>query len=147
MVNQKKLDIAYMNCAYAIAALSNAVRKQVGAVLVSPKGGIIAEGVNGTPSGFDNCCENKVCMIDGPPSNVLVTKPEVLHAESNAIAKVARSTSSSDGCTMYTTYSPCFECAKLMIQAGIVRVVYDEEYRLTDGIDLLRKAKIQVDKL
>lgn len=147
MVSQDRLDRAYMECAFAISKLSHAVRKQVGAILVAPKGGIIAEGVNGTPSGFDNCCENKVCMIDGPPSNVLVTKPEVLHAESNAIAKVAKSTNSSDGGTMYVTMSPCFDCSKMMIQAGIVRVVYAEEYRITDGIDLLRKAKIQVDRL
>lgn len=156
-----------MDCAFAIAKMSNAVRKQVGAILVSPKGGIIAEGINGTPSGFDNTCEfpaerhvlegktnhcmkcHKTITSFGEANNgdcILVTKPEVLHAESNAIAKIAKSTNSSEGTTMYVTMSPCFDCSKMMIQAGIVRVVYAEEYRITDGIDLLRKARIMVDK-
>lgn len=178
MVSQSSLDRAYMDCAFAIAKMSRAQRKQVGAILVAPKGGIIAEGINGTPSGFDNCCElyheikhelvyrpdygtyycvecSKPQYVDMTDNNKkyhnckseLVTKPEVLHAESNAIAKVAKSTNSSEGATMYVTMSPCFDCSKMMIQAGIKRVVYAEEYRITDGIDLLRKAKIQVDKL
>lgn len=141
MVNQKKLDEAYMGCARAIGAMSHAERKKVGAILVSSAGhGIIAEGYNGTPRGFDNVCEYE-------KSEGLVTKPEVLHAESNAIAKVARSTNSSSGSTLYVTLSPCFECSKLIIQAGIKRIVYEEEYRLLDGIDLLRKAGVEVDKL
>ena len=147
MASQEKLDKAYITCAYAMAELSSAKRKQVGAILV--KGGIIGEGYNGTPSGFDNCCEREIDVVYkiNTPGKVLETLPEVLHAESNAIAKLACSTNSSEGATLYVTASPCFDCAKLIIQAKIVRVVYDEEYRLTDGIDLLRKAGIQVDKL
>lgn len=137
MATQKSLDEAYMRCAKAIAALSHAERKKVGAILVSSHGhGIIAEGYNGTPSGFDNVCE---------VGNV--TKPEVLHAESNAITKVARSTNSSECATMYVTCAPCFECSKLIIQAGIIRVVYEEEYRFSDGPDLLLEAGILVEKL
>lgn len=159
-----------MACARAVAALSHAERKKVGAIMVSGGDGhgIIAEGYNGTPSGFDNACElpaeNHVlenhtnwCMkcnktvsreeyILGGGCR-LVTKPEVLHAESNAIAKVAKSTNSSRGATLYVTCSPCFECSKMIIQAGIRRVVYDEEYRLTEGIALLRRANIEVEKL
>lgn len=166
MVNQKSLDEAYMQCAEAIAKLSHAKRKQVGAILVSASGhGIIAEGYNGTPSGFDNCCEyqthhvleNKTnwCMKCHKTTNDkeyalgcnLITNPEVLHAESNAIAKVARSTNTSEHSTLYVTISPCFECSKQIIQAGIKRVIYREEYRITDGIDLLRKANIRIEKL
>lgn len=141
-----------MRCANAIAGLSQAERKKVGAILVSQQG-IIAEGYNGTPSGFDNVCEvveeQCVSMLDQEmnPVKLLITKPEVLHAESNAIAKVAKSTNSSLGATLYVTCSPCFDCSKLIIQAGIKRVVYEEEYRLSDGPDLLRKAGIQVEKL
>ena len=97
---------------------------------------IISDGYNGTPSGFENVCEE-----DG------VTKPYVLHAEANAITKVAKSSNSSEGATLYITDSPCMECAKLIIQAGIKRVVYAREYRITDGADLLRRAGIQVDKI
>ena len=96
---------------------------------------IISDGYNGTPAGFENVCEE-----DG------VTKPYVLHAEANAITKVAKSSNSSDGATLYVTASPCLECAKLIIQSGIKRVVYSEEYRITDGIDLLRRAGIEVVK-
>ena len=134
-----------MRCAKAIADLSYAERKKVGAILVSGGDGhgIIAEGYNGTPAGFDNVCEYRGV---GDPSP-LITKTEVLHAESNAIAKVAKSTNSSRGSTLYVTCSPCFECSKMIIQAGIKRVVYEEEYRLTEGLALLRKAKIEVEKL
>jgi dCMP deaminase len=125
-----------MRCALAMSELSHAQRRKVGAILVSPQGGIIAEGFNGTPSGFDNNCESN-----------LITKPEVLHAESNAITKVAKSTNSSAGATLYCTLSCCFECAKLIIQAGIVRFVYLEDYRCVNGLDLLRKAGIRVDKI
>ena len=183
MATQRKLDEVYMACARAVAALSHAERKKVGAIMVSGGDGhgIIAEGYNGTPSGFDNCCEIKevefheviwthiykqwhcpTCnkYFDGNEIEPKVglyrrehkivslrTKPEVLHAESNAIAKVAKSTNSSRGATLYITYSPCFECSKQIIQAGIKRVVYDEEYRLTEGLELLRKANIEVQKL
>ncbi len=111
-------------------------RRQVGALIVKDRM-IISDGFNGTPSGFENICEDE----NG------VTKPYVLHAEANAITKVAKSGNNSDGSTLYVTSSPCLECSKLIIQSGIKRVVYQEEYRLTDGIDLLRRAGIEVIKL
>lgn len=114
---------------------SYCTRRQVGAILVKDRM-IISDGYNGTPSGFENVCEDE----NG------VTKPYVLHAEANAITKVARSSNSSLGATLYVTASPCMECAKLIIQSGICRVVYLEEYRITDGVDLLRRAGIQVEK-
>mgnify|MGYP003299526191 FL=1 len=107
-------------------------RRQVGAIIVKDQM-IISDGFNGTPSGFENICEDETG----------VTKPYVLHAEANAITKVARSNNSSDGSTLYVTASPCLECAKLIIQAGIKRVVYNELYRITDGIDLLKRAGIE----
>ncbi len=113
---------------------SYCTRRQVGALVV--KGSmIISDGYNGTPSGFENVCEDETG----------VTKPYVLHAEANAITKLARSSNNSDGATIYITASPCIECAKLIIQSGIRRVVYGEQYRLTDGIDLLRRAGIEVE--
>ena len=114
---------------------SYCTRRQVGAILVKDRM-IISDGYNGTPSGFENVCEDE----NG------VTKPYVLHAEANAITKVARSGNSSEGATLYITDSPCMECAKLIIQSGITRVVYAREYRIIDGVDLLRRAGIQVDK-
>lgn len=170
MATQVAKDKAYMKMAYAIAELSSARRKKVGAILVSSKGyGVIAEGYNGTPSGFDNNCEtiqkhewyfsrsdftyscvhckfstSNPLRKTTPQCKALVTKPEVLHAESNAITKVARSTSSSHGATLYVTCAPCLECAKLIIQAGIKRVVYAESYRLEDGLNLLDQAGIDV---
>lgn len=170
MATQRSLDEAYMACARAVAALSHAERKKVGAIMVSGGDGhgIIAEGYNGTPSGFDNGCEVPdqshalvpnwdatkfycgVCdkQFDHPQQHVaLLTKPEVLHAESNAIAKVAKSTNSSQGATLYVTCSPCYECSKMIIQAGIKRVVYEEEYRLAEGLALLLKANIEVERL
>ena len=111
-------------------------RRQVGALVVKDKM-IISDGYNGTPSGFENICEDE----NG------VTKPYVLHAEANAITKVAKSGNSSAGATLYVTASPCMECSKLIIQSGIKRVVYRDEYRLTDGIDLLRQAGIEVEKV
>ena len=107
-------------------------RRQVGALIVKDKM-IISDGYNGTPSGFDNVCEDS----DG------VTFPYVLHAEANAITKVARSNNSSDGATLYVTAAPCIECAKLIIQAGIRRVVFSEYYRISDGLDLLAKAGVE----
>ena len=111
-------------------------RRQVGALLVKDRM-IISAGYNGTPSGFENICEDESGA----------TKPYGRHAEANAISKVAKSGNSSDGATLYVTASPCIECAKLIIQAGIKRVVYKDEYRLTDGIDLLRRAGIEVEKV
>ena len=111
-------------------------RLQVGALIVKDKM-IISDGYNGTPSGFENVCEDE----SG------VTKPYVLHAEANAITKVAKSGNSSEGATLYVTASPCLECSKLIIQSGIKRVVYRDEYRLTDGVDLLRRAGIEVEKV
>ena len=111
---------------------SYCVRRKVGALVVKNKM-IISDGYNGTPSGFENVCEDE--------NNV--TKPYVLHAEANAITKLARSHNSSDGATMYITASPCIECAKLIIQSGIKRIVYGENYRLRDGLDLLERAGIE----
>ena len=112
---------------------SYCVRRKVGAILVKDKM-IISDGFNGTPSGFENVCED-----DND-----TTKPYVLHAEANAITKVARSNNSSEGSTLYITASPCLECAKLIIQSGIKRVVFNELYRISDGIDLLRRAGVEV---
>jgi len=128
------IDDIYMNIATEVAKLSYAERKKVGAVLVKD-GSIISHGYNGTPHGFENICEDET--DDG-----LVTRKEVLHAESNAISKVAKSTNSSDGSTLYVKLSPCYECSKLIIQSGIKRVVYKEQYRRSEGIDLLIKAGI-----
>ena len=108
-------------------------RRQVGALVVKDKM-IISDGYNGTPQGFENVCEDE--------NNV--SKPYVLHAEANAISKIARSSNNSDGSTLYVTDSPCMECSKLIIQAGIKRVIYDREYRIMDGVDLLRRAGIEV---
>ena len=125
-----------MDMASVWAKNSYCKRRQVGALLVKDRM-IISDGYNGTPSGFENVCEDE----NG------VTKPYVLHAEANAITKVAKSGNSSQGATLYVTASPCMECSKLIIQSGIKRVVYRDEYRLTDGIDLLRKAGIEVEKI
>lgn len=128
---QELLDKRYMRMAFIWAENSYCKRRKVGALLVKDKM-IISDGYNGTPSGFENVCEDE--------NNI--TKPYVLHAEANAITKVARSNNSSDGATLYVTSSPCIECAKLIIQAGISRVVYSDAYRLSDGIDLLDRAGI-----
>ena len=130
---QSKLDARYLRMARIWAENSYCQRRQVGALVVKDKM-IISDGYNGTPSGFENVCED-----DGN-----VTKPYVLHAEANAITKLARSNNNSEGSTIYITASPCIECAKLIIQAGIKRVVYGEKYRLTDGIELLERAGIEV---
>ena len=130
-----KFDKSYLEMAEVWAQNSYCKRRKVGALLVKDRM-IISDGYNGTPSGFENVCEE-----DG------VTKPYVLHAEANAITKVAKSGNSSDGATLYVTASPCLECSKLIIQSGIKRVVYRDEYRLTDGIDLLRRAGIEVEKV
>ena len=135
-LKQRNLDTRYMRMATIWAENSYCKRRQVGALLVKNKM-IISDGYNGTPSGFDNNCEDE--------NNS--SFPYVLHAEANAITKVARSNNSSDGATLYVTASPCIECSKLIIQAGIKRVVYGEQYRLLDGVDLLRKAGIDVSQI
>lgn len=133
---QKLLDQRYMRMARIWAENSYCERRKVGALLVKDKM-IISDGYNGTPSGFENKCEDD--------NNI--SKAYVLHAEANAITKIARSNNSSDGATLYVTASPCIECAKLIIQAGIKRVIYGEEYRIMDGADLLRRAGIEVELL
>ena len=130
---QRLLDERYMRMARIWAENSYCERRKVGALLVKNKM-IISDGYNGTPSGFENQCEDE--------NNV--SKAYVLHAEANAITKIARSHNSSDGATLYVTASPCIECAKLIIQAGIRRVVYGEAYRIMDGVELLERAKIEV---
>lgn len=136
----------YMNIAKEIAKASHAERNKVGAILVKDHN-IIAFGYNGTPHGFDNTCEHQIPSRHSDNQTELATKPEVLHAESNAIAKCARSTHSCDGATLYVTVSPCLECAKLIIQAGIKHVLYLTKYRIEDGIQLLYAAKIQCNEL
>lgn len=130
---QDLLDRRYLRMARIWSENSYCVRRQVGALIVRDKM-IISDGYNGTPSGFPNVCETS----EG------VTLPYVLHAEANAITKVARSNNSSDGSTLYVTASPCMECSKLIIQSGIRRVVFSELYRITDGLDLLRQAGVEV---
>ncbi len=132
---QKKLDKRYLEMAHVWAKNSYCERRQVGAILVKDKM-IISDGYNGTPSGFENICEDEDNL----------TKNYVLHAEANAITKVAKSNNSSQNSTLYVTTSPCIECSKLIIQAGIMRVVYDEEYRITDGLELLKRAGIEIVK-
>lgn len=143
-----KFDIQYMRMAKVWAENSHAIRSKVGALLVKD-GMIISDGYNGTPKGFDNNCEIEIWSFRPEDGKYLElkTKPEVLHAEANAITKVAKSTNSSEGATLYVTMSPCLECAKLIIQAGIKRVVYNEKYRITDGLDLLEKAGIEVEQI
>ena len=136
MDKQLQFDLSYLQMAGIWAKNSYSKRLQVGALLVKDRM-IISDGYNGTPSGFENICEDE----NG------VTKPYVLHAEANAITKVAKSGNSSQGATLYVTASPCLECSKLIIQSGIKRVVYKDEYRLTDGVDLLRRAGVEVEKV
>ena len=130
---QEILDKRYMRMSTIWAENSYCTRRKVGALIVKDKM-IISDGYNGTPAGFENVCEDENGL----------TKPYVLHAEANAITKIARSNNSSEGATLYVTASPCIECAKLIIQAGIKRVVYAEKYRLEDGLDLLKRANIEV---
>jgi dCMP deaminase len=130
---QLAIDRRYLKMAQIWATNSYCIRKQVGALLVKDRM-IISDGYNGTPSGFENECEDE--------NNL--TKSYVLHAEANAITKVAKSGNSSDGSTLYVTTSPCMECSKLIIQAGIRRVVFAEKYRITDGLDLLDRAGIEL---
>jgi dCMP deaminase len=129
---QRQLDIRYIRMARIWAENSYCVRRQVGALIVKDKM-IISDGYNGTPSGFENVCEDETGH----------TKPYVLHAEANAITKVAKSHNNCEGATLYITASPCMECSKLIIQAGIRRVVYCDEYHSVDGIELLRRVGIE----
>ena len=168
MATQKELDIVYLNMADCMGQLSKATRAKVGCLIVNEKGKIISQGYNGTPTGFDNCCEdvhcscNETCavseqfdltnckkIVNGGPCKylTLTTKKEVLHAESNAIAKCAKWGGSTDGATLYVSLSPCFECAKLIAQSGIKRVVYRTLYRDESGIELLKKLGVTVEKL
>ncbi len=130
---QLQFDKSYLEMARVWAKNSYCTRRQVGAIIVKERM-IISDGYNGTPCGFENICEDETGR----------TKPYVLHAEANAITKVAKSNNSSDGATLYVTSSPCVECAKLIIQAGIRRVVYCDEYHTADGVDLLRRANIEI---
>lgn len=182
-IRQYQYDQTYMRMAQNMGHLSYAIRNKVGCIIVSKEGQIISQGFNGTPSGYDNCCEDIKCnckwvhgctykakpieeVLDhafctqalhglgeadkpGYPCQYLelTTKPEVLHAESNAISKCAKWHSSTEGATIYVTLSPCFECSKLIIQSGIKRVCYLEEYRDARGIEFLKKNGIIVDKI
>ena len=136
LVNATKFDKSYIEMAHVWAKNSYCERRKVGALIVKNRM-IISDGYNGTPSGFENICEEESGA----------TKPYVLHAEANAITKVAKSNNSSEGATLYITDSPCMECAKLIIQAGIERVVYSNKYRITDGLDLLDRAGVAVEQL
>jgi len=133
---QRRYDIAYLKMAREWAKLSHCNRKQVGALIVKDKM-IISDGYNGSPTGFDNCCEDE----NGN------TKWHVLHAEANAILKVANSTQSSNGSTLYLTLSPCKDCSKLILQSGIKRVVYAKAYKDLSGVDFLKIAKIEISEL
>ena len=133
---QLQFDKSYLKMAGIWAQNSYCTRRQVGALIVKDKS-IISDGYNGTPSGFENVCEDEQGC----------TKPYVLHAEANAITKMAKSNNSSLGATLYVTAAPCMECAKLIIQAGIERVVYRDAYRVTDGVDLLVRAGIKVEQI
>ena len=132
----QKFDKRYLEMAAVWAQNSYCKRRQVGALIVKDRM-IISDGYNGTPVGFENICEDENGF----------TKVYVLHAEANAITKVAKSGNSSEGATLYVTASPCIECAKLIIQSGIRRVVYRDEYRIADGVDLLRRAGIEVEQI
>ena len=134
---RRQFDVSYLKMAFIWAQNSYCVRRKVGALIVKDRM-IISDGYNGTPSGFENVCEFE---------DTGKTKPYVLHAEANAITKVAKSSNSSAGATLYVTDAPCVECAKLIIQAGIVRVVFSKEYRVMDGIELLQRAGIEVEQI
>ena len=142
-MKQKFID-AYMDVAERFAQLSSAVRLQVGAIVVKDDR-IISIGYNGMPAGWDNVCENLIGYDKGKP--VLNSKPEVLHAEANAITKLARSSESGDGATIFVTHAPCIDCAKLIYQSGIDTVYYRTAYRDTSGVDFLAKSDVEVIKI
>ena len=133
---QHQFDVSYLKMATIWADNSYCERRKVGALIVKDRS-IISDGYNGTPSGFENVCEDDQGC----------TKPYVLHAEANAITKMAKSNNSSDGATLYVTAAPCLECSKLIIQSGIKRVVYRDSYRLQDGIELLERAGVEVEQI
>lgn len=154
---------AYMDCAKRFAQLSSAVRLKVGCVIVKDDT-IIGIGYNGTPNGWDNVCEDKIYQHDEGSMNAkeypwiesrngtykryrLVTRPEVLHAETNAISKVAKSTFSTEGGSMFVTHAPCIDCAKIIAQSGIKSVFYDDEYRSGAGIEFLKKIGVKIEKI
>jgi len=141
MPNQLDLDITYLKMAREWGRLSKAKRKKVGCLIVKD-GQIISDGYNGTPAGYSNECEFVNENFLPQAKNKLETKPEVLHAESNALMKLAKSTNSSKDSTIYLTMSPCFDCAKLIIQAGVVRVVYSETYRNLEGVGFLHSNNV-----
>ena len=155
-MTQQELDTYYIKVAQICSENSKANKLKVGAIIVKDQQ-IISDGFNGTPSGFDNQCEDEKhkkldrCSLcsqehcEGCDNIELLTRPEVMHAESNAITKCAKYGKATLGSTIYITHTPCIECAKLIIQAGIKRVVYAREYRLSDGIDLLRQAGVKVE--
>lgn len=138
---KRKFVTAYMNVAEEFAKLSSARRLHVGCVIVK-NDSIIGVGYNGMPSGWDNNCEDEVYDRE-ENRNLLVTKPEVLHAETNAIAKVAKSTNSTEGASMFITHAPCLECSKIIAQTGIAKVFYKNIYRNTDGLYFLRKSNVE----
>tara|TARA_B000000557_G_scaffold264725_1_gene271283 strand:+ start:112 stop:549 length:438 start_codon:yes stop_codon:yes gene_type:complete len=140
MPDQFILDKTYLKMAKTWSKLSKARRKKVGCIIVK-NGAIISDGYNGTPKGFDNNCE---INLDEHDKKALLTKPEVLHAESNAITKLAKSSNSSNGATMYITIAPCLECSKLIIQSGIKRVVYKNFYKNLDGVKLLKQSGVDI---
>lgn len=150
MADQQELDKAYLDIAVRWSLMSKAIRRKVGCIIVKDQQ-IISDGFNGTPAGFDNICEEPAIskinesVYDIDPLD-LKTKAEVLHAESNALMKLARSTNSSVGATMYLTCAPCFDCAKLIIQSGISRLVYLDNYTTSNGLLLLERAGIVVEQ-
>jgi dCMP deaminase len=145
-MKQKYID-AYLDIAYRVAELSHARRLKVGAVIV--KDDVITYGYNGMPSGWDNDCEHWVEVNDifSDADRELRTRPEVLHAESNAVSKIARSTVSAKDADMFITHSPCIDCAKLIFQAGVRRVFYSEDYRSRAGVEFLEKSGVAVEKI
>jgi dCMP deaminase len=145
-MKQKFID-AYIDVAERFAQLSSAKRLQVGAIVVKDDR-IISIGYNGMPSGWDNCCEEEIITeYESHTDSALVTKAEVLHAESNAIAKLAKSPESGEGASIFITHSPCIDCAKLIYQSGIATVYYKNDYRSTQGIEFLNKSDIEVVKV
>ncbi len=141
---KEKYKIAHMQVAEVYASLSTAIRLKVGSIIVKDDR-IISIGYNGTPAGWDNTCENVIGYEHGQP--VLKTKPEVIHAEMNAIGKLAKSAESGKDATMYITHAPCFECATLIHIAGIKKVYYRNSYRETSGIEFLQKCNIEVEQI